>query len=324
MAALTDPLLAQLRDRLAPHNVSALRPLAGGASSLTYAGDLGNRRVVVKVAPRGVLPIAHRDVLRQARLIRALGPTPVPVPEVLFDDPGDPPDAPPLFVMSHLDGSTFEPLFDSGGQVGDAIIAGRFREAARVIAQLHRIDPDALDLGPELVVGPSDEVERWCRTLQTVDPTLVPGWCDVAAALRSSTPVAMPAAVIHGDFRLGNLLAVDDRITAVIDWEIWSLGDPRVDVGWFLVNCDPRTYRRPSRYAAAAPPAAELAATYSAAVGHEVAELDWFEALACFKSTATWSLIVKHNRRRSTPDPELEAMASTLPRLLSRARRLLG
>jgi aminoglycoside phosphotransferase (APT) family kinase protein len=54
----------------------------------------------------------------------------------------------------------------------------------------------------------------------------------------------LPAVVVHGDFRLGNLLAVGERITAVIDWEIWSLADPRIDAGWFLTNCDPSTYRR--------------------------------------------------------------------------------
>jgi hypothetical protein len=55
-----------------------------------------------------------------------------------------------------------------------------------------------------------------------------------------------------------------------------------------------------------------------------VPELDWFQALACFKSAATWSLIVKHNRRRTPPDPALEAMAAALPQLLSRAGDLLG
>ena len=86
----------------------------------------------------------------------------------------------------------------------------------------------------------------------------------------------------------------------------------------------PRTYRRPTRYAEAVPPVDELATIYRHAMGSEVPELDWFCALACFKSAATWSLIVKHNRRRSTPNPELEAMASTLPHLLSRAGDWLG
>ena len=192
------------------------------------------------------------------------------------------------------------------------------------MAQLHRIEPGAVGLESEPVIGPSAEVERWCQTLETVDSALAPGWREVAAALQSSTPSALVPAMVHGDFRLGNLLAVDDRITAVIDWEIWSVGDPRVDAGWFLINCDPRTYRRSTRYVDATPPLSELAAVYREELGREVPAMDWFQALACFKSTATWSLIVKHNRRRKQADPDLEAMASALPQLLSRARELLG
>jgi aminoglycoside phosphotransferase (APT) family kinase protein len=323
VVALTDPLLAQLAERLSSRDVSHLAPLAGGASSLTYAGQRRDQRVVVKVAPPGVAPVAHRDVLRQARIIRALGATPVPVPEILVEDPGDPPEVPPLFVMSFLDGLSCEPLFDGSDAGPEAVVAERFQNAAQVMAQLHSLEPGVLGLAEELATGPLDEVERWCRTLETVDAALAPGWRDVAAALRSSAPPALPPAIVHGDFRLGNLLAERSRITAVIDWEIWSVGDPRVDAGWFLINCDPLSYRRPTRYSAAVPPVDELAAIYRQAMGSPVPELDWFCALACFKSTATWSLIVKHNRRRDTPDAELEAMAPVLPHLLSRVGELL-
>ena len=114
------------------------------------------------------------------------------------------------------------------------------------------------------------------------------------------------------------------RITAVIDWEIWSLGDPRVDAGWFLINGDPHTYRRHTRYGNAVPPVEDLATVYRQAMKGEAPQLDWFCALACFKSTATWSLIVKHNRRRGKPDAALEAMAPLLPHLLARAGEFLG
>jgi aminoglycoside phosphotransferase (APT) family kinase protein len=324
VVALNDLLLAQLDERLAARDVSGLRPLAGGASSLTYAGQHGDRAVVVKVAPPGVRPIAHRDVLRQARVIRALGPTPVPVPELLFEDAGDPPDVPPLFVMSFLDGISCEPLFDDLDAGPEPVVAERFWNAAAVMAQLHRLEPGELGMASEPVTGPLDEVERWCRTLETIDPALAPGWHDVATDLRSSAPPSLSPAIVHGDFRLGNLLAQQGRITAVIDWEIWSIGDPRVDAGWFLINCDPRTYRRPTRYSQSVPPLDELATTYREAMESQALELDWFCALACFKSTATWSLIVKHNRRRNAPDPELEAMALVLPHLLSRAGELLA
>ena len=56
---------------------------------------------------------------------------------------------------------------------------------------------------------------------------------------------------------------------------------------------------------------------YAAALGRDLGDVDWFQALACFKSTATWSLIVKHNRRRAEPDPDVEAMAAILPHLLT-------
>jgi hypothetical protein len=85
-----------------------------------------------------------------------------------------------------------------------------------------------------------------------------------------------------------------------------------VDAGWFLSNGDPRTCRRPT------------AAVYRQAMNSAVPQLDWFCALACFKSTATWSLIVKHNRRRGKPDAELEAMAPVLPWLLARGGEFLS
>lgn len=278
---------------------------------------------MVKVAPPGHVPIAHRDVLRQARIIRTLRPTAVPVPEILFDDPGEPPQVPPLFVMSFSDGISVEPLFDAADAGLEAAVAERFRQAARALAALHRLSPVELGLADEPVVAPAAEVDKWCRTLETVDPALSPGWPDVAETLRAATPPPIAPAVVHGDFRLGNLLADGRGITAVIDWEIWSVGDPRVDVGWFLINSDPDTYRRITPYRGTTPPVPELAAEYQEALGGNAPHLAWFQALACFKSTATWSLIVKHNRRRATPDPELEAMAASLPALLAKARQYL-
>ena len=310
-----------LGDRLRTAGVVDLHPLSGGASSLTYAGQLAEQRVVVKVAPPGVPPVRNRDVLRQARVIRALGRTDVPVPGVLFEDAGEPPAVPPLFVMTWVDGDSFEPLFDRDPpDVPADVVSERWRDAARTMARLHRVVPGSLGLGDEPVATPGDEVGRWSRTLDTVDPALVPGWRDVRDDLHASAPAPVAAAVVHGDFRLGNLLAAGDRITAVVDWEIWSVGDPRVDAGWFLVNADPETYRRATPFAGSLASPDELAAVYEDTLGRPLPGLAWFEALACFKSAATWSLIVKHNRRRSSPDDELEAMASVLPALLVRAR----
>lgn len=321
----------RLERRLAPLAVGDLRPLTGGASSLTFVGIAGaasgRTRVVVKVAPPGLAPVLHRDVLRQARLLRALRGSAVPVPEVLWEDEGDPPDVPPLFVMTYVEGTSFEPLFDPGHdrEEGDeATVAEAARRAARTLAELHALDPAALGLADEPVVGPAGEIDRWCRSLRTVDPALAPGWEEVAKGLAAAAPEAVAPTIVHGDFRLGNLLRDGPRVTAVVDWEIWSVGDPRVDLGWLLTNADPATYRRATRYTATFPSPGELAEEHAGVLGRALPALPWFRALACFKSAATWSLIVKHNRRRHEPEPELEAMAGALPHLLERAIELLS
>jgi len=277
--------------------------------------------VVNKVAPPGVEPVAHRDVLRQARIIKVLATSQVQVPEVLWQDPGNPPHTPPLFVMSHVEGDCSEPLFDDCPPTVD--LADRYRNACRAMAALHSLSPMDLGLGDEPVIDPVAEVQRWCETLRTVDASLVPGWEGVRDALLVSAPTGMEPGVVHGDFRLGNLLAVGARINAVIDWEIWSIGDARTDAGWFLINSDPDTYQRVPASAEMAPSIAELTEIYQQELGHAVCDLPWFTALACFKSAATWSLIVKYNRRRRSPRTELEAMAATLPRLLARARSIV-
>lgn len=302
--------MTELDSRLAEHGVVGIEPLAGGASSVTYRGSLDGVPVVVKVAPAGHAPVGHRDVLRQARVLTALAGSEVPVPEVLVRDDGDP----PFFVMTFIEGESFEPLFDDSAGF-DPVVPQRYREAAGVMAALHRVATP----GDDPVVDAAAEIERWSATLRTVDGELVPGWADVAERLRSSVPAAMGPAVVHGDFRLGNLIARGTSVAAVIDWEIWSLGDPRIDLGWFLVNADPETYARPSAYSDVVPSRDELVGCYGT-----VPDIEWFMALACFKSAATWSLIVKHNRRRPSPRVELEAMAPVLPRLLRRAEELLA
>ena len=310
-----------LRRRLAHAGIADVSAFAGGASSLTFHGVRDGREVVIKVAPPGVDPVAHRDVLRQARIMKVLAAKRFPVPEVLWEDPGQPVQIPPLFVMAHVEGDCVEPLFDGGAPT--AHLPDRYRNACRVMATLHSLSPTELGLGGEPVIDPVAEVRRWCDTLQTVDAALVPDWEGVRDALLRCAPTAIGPSVVHGDFRLGNLMAVGDRINAVIDWEIWSIGDPRIDAGWFLINSDPDTYQRVPASAGLAPPTAEFAQIYQHELGCEVGELAWFSALACFKSAATWSLIVKHNRRRRSPRVELEAMAPILPRLLARARSMV-
>jgi aminoglycoside phosphotransferase (APT) family kinase protein len=341
-----------------------LTPLPGGISSLTFAapvmgpGPAGPdpagpdpagpdpagpdpagpdpiERVVVKVAPPGLAPVRNRDVLRQARLLRALKGIPgVRVPAVLGEADGDP----PLFVMSFVPGTSFEPRWDATATAPDALTPALVREralaAARMLAALQT--PEASELAPALAgepgLAPQEELERWAVLYDTVGEDLR-GEAEVALrrALKASAPPPIAARVLHGDFRLGNLLFDGAELTAIIDWEIWSLGDPRCDVAWLMHFCDPVMERRgvDARLAEAMPDAeatlgAYLDAAPDALVGPIESDLGWFRALAAYKLGATMAVLAKRNRRLPDPDPSLERAAQTTPAMLQRARRDLA
>jgi len=171
----------------------------------------------------------------------------------------------------------------------------------------------------------ADEIERWERTLDTVPDELRPQYREAADALRVDIPSPMPSVVSHGDWRLGNMLSQGERIMAVIDWEIWSRADPRVDLAWFLAanraEGNPSAIREES---VGVPSTTELVSIYEASAGQPVRDLAWFEAFNDFKQAAILALIVKHNRRQPIPDAAAEAHAARTPVLLAQTLRRLN
>jgi aminoglycoside phosphotransferase (APT) family kinase protein len=307
--------------------VAAVRTLEGGKSSLTYLVTLDRGApVVVKMAPPGLPPTRNRDVLRQARVQEAVSRTArAPVAPVLFTDAGAPPEVPPLYAMAFVEGESFEPLLDAIAELPPpATIRGRQLAAARALAGLHSIAPGAVGLADEPEVTLLDELERWNRIFETVPDDLRPGYRAPAAALLARLPAPMPSTVVHGEFRLGNLLAQGDDVAAIIDWELWTREDPRVDLSWFLSYVD--ADEQPSAIRATPPgmpTRAELLGAYEDAAGARVADLEWFDAHARFKMAAIAALVNKHNRRRARPDPEQEALVPVIGRLLEQSLAIL-
>jgi aminoglycoside phosphotransferase (APT) family kinase protein len=318
-----DALAARVAD-LAGAPVTELHPLPGGLSSVTIKARLGgpeSRDVVLKVAPPGLEPIGNRDVLRQARVITLLGQVHgVAVPEVLFTD-GAPPQ---MFAMEFVAGESFEPVTSDGPLPSRHDLASRASAAAAMLARLHSVPPAMAGLADEPVGDLLAEVERWERSLGTVDEDLRGRYEECATALKSSLPSPVAPAILHGDWRLGNMLCRDHRVEAVIDWEIWSIGDPRIDLAWFLMSSvwegNPFATRRPDGM----PDRAALLSAYEAATGSRAAGGAWFDALVRFKSVATMGLILKRNRRAERPDPTVERYAPALPLLIETALGMLG
>jgi aminoglycoside phosphotransferase (APT) family kinase protein len=311
--------------------IADVEPLTGGSSSLTFVasvedGPPGDEVLVLKVAPPGLPPVRNRDVLRQGRVMRALHGAGVVVPRVLFDDAGDPPEVPPFVAMGFVPGTSVEPvLVEERDPAGFPEIWARALDAATVLAAIHRVDVARAGLGDEERVALVDEVDRWTRAFATVPSDLQGDYERCADALVAAPPEPLAPVVNHGDYRLGNTLGQDGRVTAVIDWEIWSIGDPRVDVAWFTFFTDEAGHPAASSSGpSGTPTAAELLDAYAAAGGAPLADLRWFDALTRYKEAAATALLIKRARRSGALPPGLERMVPALPRLLDEARSLLG
>lgn len=323
---LTDRTTAAAQSWAPGCEVKDLEPLEGGTVGIVYSatvvgGPLEHPRLVLKVAPPGLPPVRNRDVLRQARCMAALGDQPgVGVPMVLFVDEGAPDDVPPFFASGFVAGECGEPLLDAvRNRRPDEIVRGRSFAAARMLAALHAVDPNAIGLGGEPETTIVGEVDRWTRTFDTVPDEVRTGYLECAEALRASAPAPVAPVVVHGDYRLGNMLSEGTEVRAIIDWEIWSRSDPRIDLSWFLFFTEEAGHPVATPgIDSGVPTDEELLAAYEEARGTPTADLGWFHALTRYKEAAAMALIAKHASRRG--DTEMLArFAVMLPELIADA-----
>jgi len=279
-------------DRERPGLVSGpleARLIEGGWSNLTYFVTDGTSRWVVRRPPLGhVLATAH-DMKREHRVISALHPTPVPVPEpVLLCEDGTVLGA-PFYVMEYVEGTpyrTAEQIAPLGAERTRAAVLG----LVDTLVELHAVDPAAVGLGdfgrPEGFLD--RQLRRLGKQLTASRSRELPGIDELHAALGRALPESPAPAVVHGDYRLDNvLIGADDRIRAVLDWEMSTLGDPLTDLGLLaMYSSDLGMEDSPVSTTSRAPghPApAELIEHYAARSGRDVSALPWYTAFAWFK-----------------------------------------
>lgn len=277
-----------------------------GHSNLTYVVCDGERTVVVRRPPPPPLPAGAHDVVREARLISALAGTPVPVPTVrAIAEAGVIVDV-PLVVTDFVEGVVITeqtpPPLDQ-----PAIRAQIAERAIDTLADLHTVDWNALGLGdfgkPEGFN--SRHLRRVCALVAGADGGLPDAFRPLADWLERTAPGESGAAILHNDYRLGNLMYQPQTpvsLAAVLDWELATIGDPLFDLGYFLssvpVPGEPLT--PVSRMGAAAledgyPSRAELLSRYCARTGVDAGRVNWYSVLAQFKLAALY----EYGRRRA-------------------------
>ncbi|HEY9372222.1 phosphotransferase family protein [Streptomyces sp.] len=279
-------------DRERPGLVSGplrARLVEGGRSNLTYVVTDGAGQWVVRRPPLGhVLATAH-DMKREHRVISALHPTAVPVPEPVLLCEDESVLGSPFYVMEFVAGTPYR----SAEQLAPL---GPERTRAAVLAlvdtlvDLHAVDPAAVGLGD---FGRPDgfldrQLRRWGKQLDASRNRELSGIDELHAALGRALPVSPAPTVVHGDYRLDNVLIGEgDRITAVLDWEMSTLGDPLTDLGLLVMYSAklelPDSPVSTTAAAAGHPEPAELIERYAARSGRDTSALSWYTAFAWFK-----------------------------------------
>jgi aminoglycoside phosphotransferase (APT) family kinase protein len=269
----------------------AFERISGGHSNLTYSvTDAAGRRWALRRPPLGKRLASAHDMAREHRVISALAPTPVPVAPVvgLCEDEGI--NDAPFYVMEFVAGPILRSKSEAEAFAQEDRRAIGERVADTLVA-IHAVDPGEVGLGDlgktEGYVG--RQLRRWQGQWEKSKTRELPLIDDVHARLEARLPDQGPATIVHGDYRLDNMILTDGgEVAAVVDWELCTLGDPLADVGLLMVYWGGPTDElmpldEAPTLASGFPTREEIAERYAAGSGRDLSELDFYVALAYWK-----------------------------------------
>jgi aminoglycoside phosphotransferase (APT) family kinase protein len=212
--------------------------IAGGHSNLTYrCEDSAGNAYVLRRPPLGhVLQSAH-DMSREHKIIHALKDSAVPVPDnfgLCQDESVNDSD---FYLMSFVDGLVLNNSNDAE-KVPDGERRSISEHVVEILCQLHAIDPDEVGLGD---LGRKEaylerQFKRWTTQWEASKTHEIPEMEESCRILKERMPEQIGATIVHGDYRLGNMIVGDGEVKAILDWELCTLGDPLADVGYILNN----------------------------------------------------------------------------------------
>jgi aminoglycoside phosphotransferase (APT) family kinase protein len=300
--------------------------IAGGRSNVTYRVTDGVTTWVVRRPPLGgVLATAH-DVGREARVMSALADTDVPVPPVLHlcEDSGV--IGAPFVVMDYVDGVVLRTATEMSGYSPHQL-----RQASTLLVDtllaLHRVDPEKVGLArfgkPEGFL--ERNLRRWATQWRSSRTRDLPVVDRIVDALAADVPAAQRVSIVHGDYRLDNVMFTPDldRVAAVVDWELSTIGDPLADVGLLLTYVEVADKVLGTAVADGLLDASGTLAAYAAGTDLDLARIDWYTAFGVFKLAVILEGVHARYLAGATVGEGFETMGSFVPMLAERAATLL-
>ena len=294
-ARVTEWVVANVPGARAPLTFSII---ASGHSNLTYrVTDAAGNRTVLRRPPLGAVLATAHDMGREHKILYALAKTDVPVAPVLGLCGDVAVNGAPFYVMQFVDGF----VLDTAAVVKENVpIAERMPlgwHVIDVLAKLHAVDIDKVGLGD---LGKREQyldrqIHRWRTQWEKSKTRELPAMEEVGDALEKAKPAQSRTGIVHGDYRIGNMLSKNARIQAVLDWELCALGDPLADVGFLMNNwAEPGEENTPTARGAAQSPTvaggfptrAQLLARYEELTGASTANVDYFRAFQYWRLAA--------------------------------------
>ncbi|MBS9376035.1 putative aminoglycoside phosphotransferase [Rhodococcus sp. B50] len=276
--------------------IADVRPLAGGTQNRVLRLRVDDRDLVLRCPPLHPRPSSNKTMLRESAVLSSLADTDVPHPRLVATCEDLEVLGMVFYLMEEVDG------FNPGEEISDAYTADRDTRhesglaVARALAHLGEVDPAGTPMAKFQRPGSflSRQVDQWQKQLNgySADSTYKPALPDVdltAEWLRANQPDNQPPGIMHGDFHLNNVLLARNspEVAAIVDWEMCTVGDPLLDLGWLLACWphEPAPVATGARLASAGglPTRTELVTAYSAASTRSVSEIDWYTALAGYK-----------------------------------------
>jgi aminoglycoside phosphotransferase (APT) family kinase protein len=308
----------------------AIERISGGHSNETFFIQRGSQEWVLRRPPRGpLLPTAH-DVLREYRVLKALNTTSVPTPRVLLACDDSSIIGAPFYLMERVEGIVVRNALPG---YADAVAGRRAVSKALIdaLVELHGADWRAIGLGdfgkPEGYL--ERQLRRWSGQLEKSRQRPLPDLDAVTNWLVEHMPVSGPATIVHGDYRLDNVMLAKDeaRVVAIVDWEMATIGDPLADVGYLLSFWrepdDPepefasdvwRMMEQPGFFSRT-----EITQYYAERTGRPVGDMAFYEALAIWKLAILLEGSYSRHRSGTTDDPFFAQLGEGVPALARRA-----
>lgn len=312
----------------------AWQRIGDGQSNITYLLRRGDDRFVLRRGPRPPLPRSTHDMMRESRIQQLVGAAGIAVPEILEVCEDESVLGVPFYLMGYLDGVVITDEEPTELATADLRRATAFTAVDQLV-RLHGLD--VTRDGLETIGRPEGYLARQVKTFSglwdQVTTRTVSAVTDAGRWLAENVPVSQRAALVHGDYRIGNLMfarGAPPRVLAILDWEMATLGDPLADLGYFLA-----TYGQDGAAATPLeltpvtrlegyPTRDQLAQRYASATGLDLADLRWYQALAMWKAAVFCEAIYTRWLNGERPGDEFApTLAGGVPALADEALRFI-